>query len=121
RENNAITEGATGTSKKSKGKCVNLLAPSLLFGVVALALEVMSTVWAFEEARAAGSLDGNVQCDADSVLEAFHRSKVTQENCEELDPLLLGSSTEDSLLLYDNVSVGCGDPTVPSTEEASFL
>ncbi|CAN0155129.1 unnamed protein product, partial [Ectocarpus sp. 13 AM-2016] len=81
----------------------------------------MSTVWAFEEARAAGSLDGNVQCDADSVLEAFHRSKVTQENCEELDPLLLGSSTEDSLLLYDYVRVGCGDPTDPSTEEASFL
>ncbi|CAB1108842.1 unnamed protein product [Ectocarpus sp. CCAP 1310/34] len=81
----------------------------------------MSTVWASEEARAAGSLDGNVQCDADSVPEAFHRSKVTQKNCEELDPLLSGSSTENSFSLYYDISVGCGDPNVPSTEEASFL
>lgn len=102
-----------------RGKDEHGIRSAAVWAVVGLALEVVTTLWAFGQARAAGALDSDVQCESSYILESFHRSKVTQEKCEEMDSSLL----EEAKNFFENsyFTIGCGNPTVPSTEEDSFL
>lgn len=100
--------------------------PPQLFLIVGLVLEAFATLWAFNQARLAGALDGDdVQCDVEGLLERFHASEVTQKTCQPLDP----ASNADALLLatlghrrtYVPVPTFCEDVAEPTAKEDIFL
>lgn len=95
------------------------IASAQLLLAVALVLEAFATIWAFNQAREAGALYGDVDCQQGGLLERFNASQVTQQMCQQLDPVS-DASLLATLDMYDGPTF-CEDFAEPPSQEDSFL
>lgn len=88
-----------------------------VFMILGLVLEVFATAWAFNQAIAAGALDGDVQCDVEGILAFSRRSEIVETICAEMtDTSLVETAAE--LGSTGDFTVGCGNVTSPSVQGA---